>query len=295
MLRDRSFQCVLFVIPLALLAYALRPETARRDDPDGIFWNKVSSPAVHDVVVAGDSRTLQGVSPQAMIQAGAGQKILNFGFNAACLNRRYLTAAAEKLDTGKKRCVLVIALTPLGLSRHSEAASNFNWYAKASGPELVFRKILTPIEHFVEPYQFREELKKVSVSHAQRFPDGWLASYVNEENSTLMHGMYRNILSKSPVAPELVADLARCIKEFSARGIRVAVFRMPSHWEHQQLEDEVSQWNEAEMKEKMVSAGAAWLQFDSRKYKYYDGVHMQASSASQFSADLAVQLQAAFK
>jgi hypothetical protein len=284
---DRCLQTFLFAVPLVLLARYMRPEAATKLDEPTFMIMKAEAFPVHDIVVAGDSRVKQGVSPDIMKRTFPGKTILNFGFNGACMNREFVMAAADKLKWGHKDMTLVLCISPSSLAPLSRRVSEYNVHAKTPGTERFFRRYLMPLSRYFDPYPVHRDAPRVSHAVDEMRPDGWEAVWVSEEDPTNLMRSYREIFTGNTYSPPILEELASCVRELSGRGIRVVAFRAPAHFEIIKIEDEMSGWDEDKIRKTLVDAGALWLQFDPANYHYYDGSHMQPQSAQQFSEDLA--------
>src|SRR4051812_24723824 len=95
---ERCSRVLLLSFPLVILAHQLRFDSNSMNH-DAFYTRKTACGPEYTMVLAGDSRVLDGISPAAMHTVLSNQKILNFGYASSCLNRLYLTAAAGKLDT----------------------------------------------------------------------------------------------------------------------------------------------------------------------------------------------------
>ncbi|HYG74196.1 MAG TPA: hypothetical protein VEK08_04245 [Planctomycetota bacterium] len=287
---ERSVLTLLMFASLLVLGNVVRPHRATVNLDS--FWSiKTQAPAVHSIVVAGDSRVMQGISPKAMEAAWPGQSVWNYGYNAACLNRFYVTSAAAKLDLKKKNPTLVLGVSPSSLTPHACMRSWHNVHSKITGFEAWWRVNLLPLSDFVKPYPLDEILRPWNYDIYLPQPDGWWAQYPRHERPLASHREYTENFKGNLPSPEIMAELFQAVRELTGRGIRVVTFRMPCHVALQRLEDEMSQWDEACVREKLREAGAVWLTFDPSKYRYYDGSHMAVEFAVRFSEDLARELQ----
>jgi hypothetical protein len=102
---------------------------------------------------------------------------------------------------------------------------------------------------------------------------------------------YADIFKDNPVSEQLVSQLNQQVVQWKADGIIVVGFRMPSSPDMVELENQVSGFDELEIKENFVKAGGIWLDFSLNDYHSYDGSHLVAESALQFSRDLAEKLK----
>lgn len=286
MRHERALRATLLVIPFVFLAHTLRPDS--QDMNIDSFWAlKISAGPVHDVVIAGDSRVNQGVSPAAMQRVLAGQRILNFGFTSACMNAPYVQAAADKLDLKAKQPTLILALSPFSLSPRAAEQSGFVTYSEVPRAERFWYLYALPLANFFKPYATYELVGPPKLTRRRHFPDGWEEQATDESRPLASQDLYKANFTGNSFSAELAGKLAEQIKTLTARGIRVVAFRMPAYPELQKLEDELSGWNEMALRSQLESAGAMWLTFDASRYEYYDGSHLPAHSALKFSEDLA--------
>jgi hypothetical protein len=270
---ERCLRVVVLAIPMVLLANAFRP-----DVNDGSALG-----AFNNVVVTGDSRVKEGISPASMRSVLRGQSILNFGYDNAGMNPDYITAAAQKLDTSREQPTLVLGISPFSLSPR---AGTLYQTGQPTGLERSLQMSARTVGGYFEPYRMYDLLES-----RQHFPDGWRAYWTEQINPLQSQEHYRTNFTGNAVSAKIVSELAESVRVLSGRGIRVVAFRMPAYPGLQQLEDELSGFREVEIAEQLKAAGAAWLKFDASRYRYYDGSHMPAESAQRFSVDLAEAIQ----
>lgn len=76
-------------------------------------------------------------------------------------------------------------------------------------------------------------------------------------------------------------------RQWTAQGIRVYAFRVPSSLAMVALEDQMSGFDEATFVEQFKAAGGIWFSIPLEPYHSYDGSHLTKQAALQLSADLA--------
>ncbi len=284
--RERASRALLLVLPLLVVAGLLRPQGT-----GGVATSsKILGPAIYDIVIVGDSRTSQGISPAAMSVVLGGRRAMNLGYNGVCLNRAYLTAASKRLDPSRPGRTLVIAVSPYALTPRADRESSFKADAEVREALRWVDTYASPIAAFFAPYELPGPPRMATVT---RFQDGWEAQQTAEDKPLASQLHYRDNFDGNQVSSGIVDELLETVAELRAAGILIVAFRMPAYPALQALEDSLSGYDDASLSIKFRGAGARWLEFESERYRYYDGTHMPSEAAREFSRDLAEAMRRA--
>lgn len=262
---------------------------------DRFFLSKLSWSDCADVVLAGDSRVYQGLSPTLMSDNHLQLRIANFGFSACGYGEEYLQGIQRVLDENSSQRTIVLGVTPRSLTAHACAVNGYlDCRSRYSRAELFKYQLAQPLVDFCRQLptrNIRAALKDPSSSRPVlvrvEHEDGWLecSSPNASESETVRY--YRKHFKKSPVDEEIVARLLRQVRAWSARGIRVYAYRPPASRALLEVEDELSGFDEAAFRAQLVSAGGTWIEIPPSDYATYDGSHLNPESARRLSLDLA--------
>lgn len=310
MLKDRSFTSILLFVPLLLLAIALKPRpvpvvvlpiSADQVRQGGAaaerFWAlKTHGKTRYDMILMGDSRVYRGISPAAMESILSGYRIFNFGYSGGALDPVMFAAAERRLDPGSDRKSILFGVTPLALTPY--AARDEHYQQELNRPvDYVFTRLYwLPLVRSLEALDIRsipnifsgEKKPGTQAGYYQEFyDDGWIASWSIPEDPYRTLPSFRDIFSYSPVSQSLVQRLMEQTREWTARGIQVYGFRVPSSQAMVALEDQMSGFNEAAFVEQFQAAGGTWFSIPLEPYHSFDGSHLTKQSAQQLSIDLA--------
>ena len=299
MRMERCTQAVLLAMLLAFAMNALRPRNSSGIN-EGDYWLlKTNSAAIHDIVLVGDSRIKEGVSPEAMNAILPSRKILNFAYDAVGLDREYLREAESKLNPASPQRLIVIGLTPRALTE--SAAYQNSFINQTNGTKVTphtgsFGRAF--FAAFANPFLAENENAPFfsagtgDCENHEFFADGWAAVTKYPEKPLATLEVYRRFFAElDKVSPRLLKELVDCVATLTARGIRVVAFRVPAYKALADVENNLSGYDEAALSEQLKHAGAEYLSFDRERYRYFDGSHMQKDSALKFSVDLAHALE----
>ena len=77
------------------------------------------------------------------------------------------------------------------------------------------------------------------------------------------------------------------VDEWTALGICVVGFQPPTSSGIIEVEEKLSGFQEAEIRQSFAEAGGLWFDLDFEDYQSYDGSHVSKASAIQLSYDIA--------
>jgi hypothetical protein len=253
------------------------------------FVRKFMAEPRYDCVIGGDSRMLVGVSPGEMKNTFPDLRIYNFAFRANAWTPDYVRALHDVLDPASKDKRIVLGISPLGLTPF-HAKDNGYQTVKKMHPADRFR-IMTMDKELAIFRPFMDAEAENSGITYYYHDDGWVAA-----DRPVTREKIRKIKEKSRgafVAPRVVENLMREIRSWTAEGIKVYAFRLPTSLEMETLENEQSRFDEAEFTRQVREAGARWLVIDRSGYKWNDGHHLDIPSSIVFSDRLAKAMAAA--
>lgn len=294
---DRTVLTLATAALLGLVVGAHRPQERLSGVIPELMWiRKVEWPPRFDVVVAGASRVLEGVSPEEMATVIPGVRVANFGFGHTGLDARYLAAARRLLAPDARDPALVLSIHPVGLSVHSSMAeySDFHKWSQEAPLKRRVAALLAPMQHFFRPIGTRRMREawagRDEQGHRIITESGWInAAPIPEDPGNALR-FYPLLLHDNPVSEQMIQDVMDATRGWRAEGIRVFGFRPPITPELAALELEWTGFDYPGFIRGFREAGGSWLDFDHSRYHSYDGSHMREDSARLFSRELAHRL-----
>lgn len=241
-------------------------------------------------VFAGDSRILRGVSPEHAL--GAGASGLNFAFAGAGLGAQYLAGVDRVMDHARPGDQVVLGVTPHSLTPAAVQDNEFAELARVRPIELRLRGWLGDVLIATRPWGLSEI--RTAVLGGPRGPrwqvhfheDGWAETRREPEDPGEALAAYRERFRENQVSDRVITELEEAIRRWSDRGVRVVCFRPPSTDAMEQLEDELAGFDEEAVAARVRQAGGRWWSEVSNRYPSYDGSHLRADGAIDFSRDL---------
>ena len=248
--RSSADRRIIFCVCVALATIAVivlvRP-VKQQGIRESLFWYlKVYPLTKYQVVVAGDSRVLQGVDPASMKEAlGGSIEIVNVGFRSASFVREYMDFARSRLRNGSKK-VLLLGITANAFTPQSMTDNGFIEQQKlgASRP-YQFPLWWVVLERKFQPFALREILGLVrgrtKPGNYETFHDnGWLEADVIPRNPEAAFALYRRRFIGNRVDQEAIAALITQVREVVDAGVATIAFEPPVPNEMQAIEDEHS-------------------------------------------------------
>lgn len=275
----------------------IRPKNSEYGIESDEFWaRKILWKNCFNIVLAGDSRILLGVSPEMMEKNLKDLKVGNFAFVALSYSDEYLEAVESKLLNKGEPRIIVLGISPRPLLCSIDTNCYFRkWDAKKKNPvdlyiarytgwiKTIFRRITYEEMNFLGKEQDHLQLM---IS----FPDGWMAARSSIELSPESLKTYKAFMKNRKIDSKKIGLLLRKTKEWSSKGIQVFGIMVPYHKKLYNFESLTPGWNSSSIKEDFERNGGKWLEFDQNEYFAYDFSHLRYDSAVQFSRDLAVAI-----
>lgn len=298
---------LLLIAGAAWLNLRLFDQPASPLSPSQFYIHKVHATPSYDVVMSGNSRVLQALSPVAMKEQLPDQRILNFGLDGACLTPQLLAEIEKKLDPASRSPIILLGIEPGTLEEYSSGNRKLNIELARSKESrfLAFHtqnwgRWFAPVRLYAVASLFalwRDGPTVKNPAHVHEYSrDGWMASTVFPDNRIAVEQEYTAKLNARGDQPEKIAlpyadAVMKQVREWTARGIRVFGARMPSDPSVQRYEDAAYDFNEAEIARHFMDAGGIWLPVEAANYHTYDGSHLDKNSAIVFSRDLAGKIK----
>jgi len=271
---------------------ALRPPANMTGlPPDQLWAKKVVWGPEYDIIAAGNSRTVCGISPNAMSQVLPGRRIANFGFTGAAYRPEYLRSVRRLVNPEAKQPAIFLGIHPASLAGADGGTDGFVLAHDASRTSLWFQLHLGSVAYFFRPYSISQVVSaitgKESGLYQTYYSDGWVASRSVPDDP-------RHVLEEVSDAPGDPAKLMRplerlltAVRQWTNDGIRVYGARIPCNDEMLAKEDRMYGFDQREFAARFRESGGVWLSFPKNRYRSYDGSHLRCDSAQLFSRDLA--------
>jgi hypothetical protein len=295
---------VITVILAAILVGALSfvmPKNKEKYFGDRFWTQKTFAPAVYDIVIIGDSRTYRGVSPEIMEEKLPGTKILNFGYSNGGLNPTMFEVAEKKLSDKNSKKGIVLGVSANCITDYTQKNEQF-WQEKKRHPEDIFERLYSNgiLYHFsaTSPEGLQEYFKKKTTTSYYRneyHSSGYVESEKFPVDTMEAIPSYTDDFTHFKVDEQLINDLIKQVKDWTAKGITVVGFRPPTTVPMRALEDTMGLYNEAVISTRFKEAGGYWVNLNNSLYKTYDGSHLDKKSAIRLSEDLANEISGILK
>lgn len=297
MTLDRTATTLALAAGLAALLATQRPSDGLTGmAPEALWVAKYSWPASFDVVIAGDSRVVEGVAPGQVVRGLAeaghpGVRVANFGFGHTGFDAGYLRATRSKLAPDARAPTIVLGISPLSLTEHARMGRYSDWHRiDAMLPHQRWAEgWLAPWTHLVRPMgtrRLRDALKgRLEASLRVFHPDGWMASAPNPEQPRSAADSYPGFFAGNPIDPAMVAAVRASVAAWRAEGIRVVLVRMPIPPWMREFEERLSGFDYDAFAASLEADGVEVLRLEG-EYHSYDGAHLRMDAAEAFSFDL---------
>ena len=297
---DRTLLTLALTAVLACGAAWLRPYSHVSGMIPTRFWlQKMRLRQDSDVVVAGASRVLEGISPEEMTAALPGRRIANFGFGHTGFDAPFLAAIRARLDPATSDPVIALSIQPLGFTRHSTdpVYSEFHKWYTSSRRQLLADDWLAWVQHQFRPMgskAIRDAWRGRREQGSRVFrQDGWVAAAPIPETPNRAAEIFPELFRENPLAPAMIDRLLEEVGGWRSQGIRVFGFRPPIPPWLDELEWKLSGFAYPDFIRRFEAAGGVWLAPERQGYHCYDGAHLAEESARRYSRTLAEALRAA--
>jgi hypothetical protein len=298
MLKKRLLLTAIIFWLCVLLINLIRPPVSDNNSlRDAFLSEKISWKNRFDLVVAGDSRTLIGISPQVMHNVLPGYNIGNLGFIALIYSQEYMDYIRNTLRSPVKDRVIVIGFSPRSLLSNEKLECFFRkWNEEAHIPlkmelsrhsgwlQSLFRELL------VDDLRIRFFETK---SHYLMifFKSGWVASRLFPENARASKAQYRSLFLKNKIDEKLLEMIYRNTEAWTHEGIKVFGIRIPTSPGLFTIENKMSGFDERNIRQRFERSGGVWLNPSISYFVAYDGSHLRYDSAVSYSKSLAEELK----
>lgn len=281
-------------IVLIVCIKAFLPEPFKNRDVQKEFWvTKTHVDEKFNVAVGGDSRVYRGFSTE-IFEKKTAASAYNFGYSSAGWSEEYLNFLVGKLDTTKSNATLILGLSPHSFTDRGANNKHFSTFTSLSDFEVFRGTELSKYLKEFAPYT-PEELVKTLLNipdETMYFEDfrsgGWVHSHKLPEDSTSAIPSYKKTFQSNHLNPEIEADFVDYLKRLiQENNIRVIAYRSPTTDQMESIEDSMSGFDEAKLKQQLQAIGVEWIDFKSGQFRSYDGSHLHYEGAIQLTTELA--------
>jgi len=289
--KSQASKALMLAIILLIIMGSLRPDQSLGLYPNEYWALKSKWHHCADMVFAGDSRVLIGLSPAELNKSFENERIYNYGFGGTWFSEKYLDAVEKVLDPQSNNKTIILAITPHALTERFNDAGNFFETHRLSEQDKFMHIHFARIMYFFEPLSFKEALEglipTVADSHTTRtyYKDGWISMHKEPIQAKREVKRYRGFYTKRIVIPENVSRVLKYVADWKNQGIKVVGFLFPTCKQMYELENKISGFNEKEFIRRFEEAGGNWINVDQTAYTSFDGSHLQQESAERFSND----------
>lgn len=288
-----------FAIFTFALAWANHRVYPYREQEPLYNYRKAYQAFNYNLIIAGDSRVEQGVSPEVIQRQFPHLRILNFGWNNNGFSPAYLAQVQKRLiQNPKEPRIVLLGVTPHSLSPHSAGNSFQEWndthpiekrLRSSLGSGFVY---LTPSHpnHLLRIFfrgPYRENLYG---------PHGWVGMDVAVNPVSLRRNTqnYEAKFRRAKCLPQLEAALLRQVLLLTRQGVQVFGFFPPTAPEVRLVERNWSGFDEQGFVQRFQEQGGKWLVVGPDEgFSSYDGVHLSLRAADRLSQELAQGLREA--
>lgn len=302
-MNERTAVVAFFVVALIAVLGAVRLQLNRPGESEvalNRYWvQKVTAPAVYDVVVVGDSRVYRGFDPFSAETILDGTRVLNYGFSFIGYNPSLLSAASEKLDVNSGQQIIILGITPHSLTPNGAKSTHFFQETQRSiDYKLQYQYVPDIVLRFVEPFPQSAVIDRVfgqesNTYYQQFYANGWAASsYETPEPDKFIY-YAPGWFWQNQVSAGIVRMVIDQVAVWQASGIQVFAYRPPASDKLATMETDLSGFDEDSFVAQFEAAGGQWIAVDANStYSFYDGSHLERDSAEKLTRQIAQFIQA---
>jgi len=286
---------MLTVLLIAIMGSS-RPDRSHGLYPSEYWARKAQWEQCADVVLAGDSRTLIGLSPVEMRKHLTGSEIYNYGFGGVRFSSRYMDEVEEILKPDSENKIIIMGISPYSLTKRSAATGTFTKVQSMSDVDLFLNIHFAPLIYLFQPISFNKILRQFNPScarvHKEKtfFANGWLAVYKEPVSKRKALRNYEMYYKERQVDTNSIDKLVGYVEEWVQQEIKVYGFIPPSCEKMYELESEMSGLDKEYLIKNFREAGGIWIKTDKCAYDSFDGSHLQDYAAIRFTKNFCKKL-----
>ncbi|MDO8588806.1 MAG: hypothetical protein Q7T82_17385 [Armatimonadota bacterium] len=288
MLKHRFAITAILTIALTYACATFRPPSLCTGVPPDTLWlQKVHWRSRFDIVLAGCSRAVGGLSPSAMKEELPTARIGNFAFNGQTYTPDYLEALHGPLDPNSRRKAVVMSVQPLNFFRSVHEKSGYRLCRQQNllGQWLMLN--LGEVVYSLRPFKYKDAQRLITGDrngfYQDYHADGWVCGRLVPEDPSFQMTQYDLDSMREKVSPEIVKGFMDAVRSFRKQNTAVFVIRLPTNKTTLAQEDASSGFDEQSFRAQVEAAGGEWIDVPDKTYRCFDGSHLNRDSAMEVS------------
>lgn len=293
LLRVAARERMLRVVGVAAVLLVLHVRYAPRDQDSAATplerTELLTARRCADCVWAGDSRTGAIIGARQRIDAGLlPARTKNFSFPLARFTDGYLDAIEDLLDPAAADAVIVLGITPHGLTR---TAQSEGWFERRVSQRRFTRllgfELPAPMRiDQLASWPFEAGAAAVDASVSADAPADKAALPDSQARSRRELAWYRRTFAEIHVSTARIDAVLERVRTWSQRGIRVYGLRPPASTAAVAVEA-ASGFDQASFARRFASAGGVWIELPIRDWPTTDAMHLTKRAAAEVLGEVA--------
>lgn len=297
MFKERIVATACIAIAAIAILGASRPPSPNPGDDTkprhtGFFIAKTRQPPVYDGVIVGDSRGLQGISPEEISAFLPGEKIYNFCFHAGGMNPEIYRHAEELLAPTASQPMILLAPTSLSLLPDKSANEQYHEFRTKPRDQVWLHTRLFDFAFWLRPLRISSLAYMLTGMQPKNrliqtfHPSGWIETDQIPHSKFVNLDGYADRFVGHSCDRELLQALFTQTAAWTRQGIEVFAVFPPAHSPRIAIEDSMLGFDRQAFASAFEDAGGVMLTVDDSGYQTYDGSHLTGPSARLFSRRL---------
>jgi hypothetical protein len=253
------------------------------------FWvQKTFTDSAYDMVLMGDSRTYNGLSPAILSEVKPGLRVLNFGYADGGFNARIFRAAETKFARDAKTRILILGVSPNSMTP-KRGGRNLRYLEQVNKPadhRVAYSHLVPILKHFdsFEPTWLMDQRFSTSTAIWREYhPHGWLAETWQPPNPRQQLPFFTARFKDNAASQEMADQLIAQVAQWKAQDYLIFGFRPPNTDDMVAMEDTLSGLDYVRLAERFNEVGGHWLSVRNTQWRSFDGSHLDKASAILFS------------
>jgi len=273
-------------VGLIVATVLFRPDLHNPADDLSFFRMKLDWRDAADVVVLGNSQVYRGFDPEAFAGQCRSVKALNFGFSGVLLRPSYVQASLPVLRANGPK-VLLVGINPLQFKdeKFSDGFIDTQRHDKQFRLPWRFEAWLQPL--MARLRSLEQPLPADRRVYWQYNSDGFVASDApGMVIRPSRYQRYANDYVSRPFSKSMYDGLLSQLVAIQRDGYQVLVFSTYSSTPFELIDARMSGLDDARLAADLHRLGLAYLPVAVDGLRSYDGTHLDAPSAAEFSRRL---------
>lgn len=266
------------------------------------FFGRKCLPDPYPVIIYGDSRTFNGISPD-IISKVLQQPSFNLAFSSGGMNESMMRLIDAKLERKNDKKVVILGISPYSLTEKARKNECYNSYygkLKIKGDSLFISSrglrlldiITMPINKiFTIGSPNAKKIHKGKVFSKQYHDNGWCETVVYGDTKKSIEKtleMYETRdFKNNPISPASISEMLTYIRKWTNEGVQVFAFRPPTCDAMEDIEERKTEFSSFMLEDEIRKHGGTWIEIPRTGWVSYDASHVDAESAKKLSAFIA--------